>query len=173
MSHRALVAVARADGRFDVLPWRNGAEEAVLARLRAPDARLPPGVAEGRPLGRTGTFEDVLATFLDPVEHEALLVAEPDGRVTPYAVLAYVLATGDGLVEGDPAGAVLALVGDDGSTLHPAYVRGWTHGTAGVLGEAVDGDLLTAAEALAWLGDRARRLAGDQYAFAPVPARRG
>ena len=156
VSHRALVSRARRDGGFDVVPWRDGADDDVLVRLCTPGARLPPTAADDRPLGRADSVEAVLTTYLDPVEHEALLVVDRDGRVTPHAVVAYVLGTRDGLVQHDPAGAVLALVGEGGSGLHPAYVRGWTHGT----------------EALAWLDDRTRRLAGDQYAFGPVPARR-
>lgn len=173
MSHRALVAVARADGRFDVSLAGHGADDDRLEALGSPGARLPGGLGGGRRLGRAGSIGAVLSRFLDPVEHEALLVVERDGRVTPHAVLPYVIATADGLADGDPAGAVLALVADDGSALHPAYVRGWIHGTTGALGEAVDAGLLSVDEALAWLHDRARRLAGDRYTLTAVPARRG
>lgn len=172
MSHRALVAVARPDGGYDVVLARDGATDRLVSRLRQPGAELPAGFVDRPPLGRADSFDDVLAAFLDPIEHEALLVVDRDGRVTPHAVLPYVLGTAGGLIDGDPAGATLALVGGDGSTLHPAYARGWTHGTAGVLGEAIDGGLVTDGEALAWFDDRTRRLAGDQLAYARVAARR-
>ena len=169
MSHRALVAVEGTDGRYDVHYSHGGGADERLARLGRPDAAAPVELVEGPPIARGLTFEAVLADHLDPIVHEALVVVAPDGEATAYVVLPYLLATSDGLVESAPRGAALALVGRDGSRLHPAYVRGWSHGAAEVLGEAVDAGLLSPAEALGWLDDGVRRLAGDRYALAVVP----
>lgn len=169
MSHRALVAVARRAGEFDGYLAPSGATDEVLNRLLAPDADLPPGIREGPPRWRARSFDDLLATHLDPISHEALLVVHRDGTVIPHAVLPFVLATADGLIESERPGAVLALVGRDGSVLRPAYVRGFLHGTTGVLGEAVDAGLLAPEEAFAWLADAVRRLAGDRHDLELLP----
>ena len=169
MSHRALVAVERGDGRYDVHYSRGGGADERLERLGRPDAGRARELLDGPPIERGLPFEAMLADLLDPIVHEALVVVAPDGEATPYVVVPYLLATSDGLVESAPRGAALALVGRDGSRLHPAYVRGWSHGAAEVLGEAVDADLLSPAEALGWLDDGVRRLAGDRYALAVVP----
>ena len=169
MSNRALVAVARSDGRYDVHYSHGGGADERLQRLRRPDAGPSRDLVEGPAIARGLSFEALLADHLDPIEHEALVVVDPEGQVTPYVVLPYLLATADGLVGSAPRGAVLALVGRDGSRLHPAYVRGWFHGAAESLGEAVDADLLSPGEALGWLDDGIRRLAGDRYPLAVVP----
>jgi len=172
MSHRAFVARERHRGRFDGFLARDGATDEVLTRLLAPDARLPPDAVSGSPRVRASSLEDLLAAHLDPIEHEALLVVHRDGTATPYVVLPSVLTTADGLLEGDPTGVALSLVGRDGSTLAPAYVRGWFQGTAGVLGEAVDAGLLAPDEAFTWLRDAVGRLAGDRHDLVTIPPRR-
>ena len=169
MSHRALVAVVREDGRYDVHYSHDGGADDRLERLRSPGAEPPPDLRTRPPLARGLTFEGLLADHLDPIEHEALLVVESDGSVDPFVVLPYVLATSEGLIEWEPRGVALALAGRDGSTLHPAFVRGWFQGTAGVLGEAVDSGLLAPDEAFEWLDGGVRRLAGDRHSLAVVP----
>lgn len=173
MSHRALVAVSRPDGGYDVSVARDGADDDLLTRLLDPGAIFPAGLLEGPRVALADTIEDVLADHLHPLHHEALLVVEPDGTATPHAVVPYVLGTGDGLVCGDPSGAVVSLAGRDGTHLLPAYVRGWHHGTTAVLGEAVDRGLVETEGAIAWLDERTRLLAGDQHAFAALHRRRG
>lgn len=169
MSHRALVAVARADGRYDVHYSHHGGTDDRLARLRYPGVDPPADLVGGDPRARGLTIDDVLDDHLDPIEHEALVVVERDGEVVPFVVLPYVLATADGLVEWEPRGVAVALVAGDGNALHPAFLRGWLQGTAGVLGEAVDAGLLTREEAFGWLDHGVRRLAGDRHALAVVP----
>lgn len=168
MSHRALVAVARGDGRYEVRYARSAGSDEHLERLASPGVRDLRGLLEGPVLASGLSFEDVVER-LDPIEHEALLVVGTDGAVSPYVGLPYVLATADGLVESAPRGVVVSLVGRDRARLHPTYVRGWFHGTAEVLGEAVDADLLSPAEALGWLDDAVHRLAGERHALAVVP----
>lgn len=168
MSHRALVAVARGDGRYEVRYAHEAGADHRIRRLLAPGSRAPRDLLAGPLLARGLPFEDVVDR-LDPVEHEALLVVETDGEVTPHVVLPYVLATADGLVESAPRGAVLALVGRDGGYLDPSYVRGWFHGATEVLGQTVDVGLLSPAEALGWLDDAVHRLAGDRHPLAVVP----
>lgn len=172
MGHRALVAIARRDGDFDVYLAKRGATDAILERLLEPDAGLPDGLVDGPPRGQTPSVSALLATHLDPISHEALLVVGRGGAVTPHAVVPFVLATADGLCEGARPGATVALVGEDGSVLRPAYVRGWVQGTAGVLGEAVDAGILSPAEAFGWLEDALRRLTGDRHDLAVLPPRR-
>lgn len=169
MSRRALVAVARGDGRYDVHYSHDGGADERLEPLVPVGARPPPDLLEGPPVARGVTFEALLADHLDPFEHEAIVVLRDDGEVVPHVVLPYVLATSDGLVESAHRGVALALAGPDGAPLRPAYVRGWFHGTTEVLGEAVDAGLLSATEAFAWLDDAVRRLAGDDRALAVVP----
>lgn len=169
MSHRALVAVARDGGRYDVHYSHDGGGDDRLERLRSPGVAPPSDLVEGSPLARRVSFDDLLADHLDPIEHEALLVVESDGEVVPFVVLPYVLATSEGLVEWEPRGVVVSIAGTDGSSLRPAFLRGWFQGTAEVLGEAVDAGLLSPAEAFDWLDRAVGRLAGDRHALAVVP----
>lgn len=171
MSHRALVAVAR-DGGFDVRLAPDGARDDVLDRLRSQGGVLPPGLLDGPFQGRARSVEELLGDHVDPLEHEAVVVVHDDGTVTPYALVPYLLGTADGLLEGEPPGALLALVGDRGRRLPSAYVRGWHHGTTGVLGEAVDRGLLATDDAVGWLDDRVHRLAGDGHRLVVLPPRR-
>lgn len=170
MSHRALVAAEREDGGYDVSLAVDGAADWLVEPLLCPGARLPPGFVDGTPRGRAPSLEAVAAAHLDPLTDEALVVVHPDGSVSPYAVLPIVLATADGLVEGDPAGAAVALVGRDGSVLRPAYLRGWLHGATEALGDAVDAGCTAPEEALRRLADAVRRLAGDRHDCLVVPA---
>lgn len=169
MSHRALVAVARDGGRYDVHYSHDGGADDRLERLRPPGVAPPPDLVEGSPLARGVSFDDLLAERLDPIEHEALLVVETDGEVVPFVVLPYVLATSAGLIDWEPSGVAVSIAGCDGSPLRPAFVRGWFQGTSEVLGEAVDAGLLSPAEAFGWLDDAVRRLAGDRHALVVVP----
>jgi hypothetical protein len=164
VSHRALVAVARSHDRYDLHYSHDGGADGRLDRLRTRGLDPPADLLEGPLLGEGLSLEAVLADHLDPIEHEALVVVESDGGVRPFVVLPYVLATANG-----PRGVALALVGRDGSPLHPAFVRGWFQGTTGVLGEAVDGKLLTVEEAFGWLDHGVSRLAGDRHTLTPVP----
>lgn len=168
MSHRALVARARDDGRYDVFYAHDGGSDERLAHLRRADATLPAALLDGSPVARGRPFESVLDDLLDPVTHEALVVVE-DGGVDPYLVLPFVLATADGLLEGEPRGVALSLVADDGGALDPTYVRGWFHGTAGAVGEAVDAGGLSPAAAFEWLDAAVRRFAGDRHRVLTVP----
>ena len=167
MSHRALVAVAGSDGRYDVYYSHDSGGDDRLAGFLARD-RPPPDVGDGPPIARGLSLERVAADLLDPIEHEALLVVA-DGAVEPFAVLPYVLATSEGLLEWEPRGVALSLVGRDGEALHPAFVRGWFQGTAGVLGEAVEATVLAPEEAFEWLDDGVRRLGGDRHPLLVVP----
>lgn len=169
MSHRALVAVAREDGRYEVHYSHDGGADDRLARLRHPGVDPPPDLVGDAPRSTGLTFEALMADHLDPIEHEALVVVDRDGEVAPFVVLPYALATADGLAEWEPRGVAVALAARDGSSLHPAFVRGWHQGTAGVLGEAVDAGRLTLAEAFGWLDRAVRRLAGDRHEVAVVP----
>ena len=168
MSHRALIAVAGGDGRYDLYYSHDGGGDDRLAGFLARD-RPPPNIGDGPPIARGLSLEGVTADHLDPIEHEALLVVDPDGEVEPFVVLPYVLATSEGLLEWEPGGVALSLVGRDGGTFHPAFVRGWFQGTAGVLGEAIDAAVLAPEEAFGWLDDGIRRLAGDSHPSLVVP----
>lgn len=169
MSHRALVAVVRSDGRYDVHYSHDGGGNDRLARLRSRGVGPPRDLLEGPSLACGVTFDALLADHLDPIAHEALIVVERDGGVEPFVVLPYVVATSDGLVEWEPRGVALSLCGADGGSLHPAYVRGWFQGNAGLLGEALDAGLLSPSEAFGWLHDAVRRLAGDRHPLVVVP----
>lgn len=169
MSHRALVAVARDDGTFDVYVTPDGAADRTLEGLVDAEAGLPPAFVEGPPTGSAQSVTDLLATHLDPVVHEALVVVGPDGRVTPHAVLPVAVATADGLSRSEPTGMVLSLVGRDGSVLRPGYVRGWYQGTGELLGEAVDAGLLAPEQAVEWLQVAIERLAGGNHDVTLVP----
>lgn len=169
MSHRALVALARGDGRYDAYVAHDAGTNERLARLRLPDADLPPTLLDRPPLARGLTFDALLTDHLEPIEHEALLVVERDGAVVPFVVLPYVLGTAAGLIEWEHRGVVLSLASRDGGTIHPAFVRGWFQGTTEVLGQALDAGRLTRREAFAWLDDALGRLAGERHRLAVVP----
>lgn len=171
MSHRALVAVATGPDRYRLSLDPDGGDDAALRRLIAPGANGPVDSAGRSMLARGLPFEAILADHLDPVEHEALVVRGPDGRVTPHRVLPFVLATADGVLWGDPAGATVALRSGDGVSLDPAYVRGWHHGTTETLAEGVDVGLVRPAAAVEWLEDAVRRLAGDRFECHVLSAR--
>lgn len=169
MGHRALVAVAREGGGYAVYLAPDGAADRHVEPLLRPDAAVPPGLVDGPLRGRARSVDDLLESHLDPLLHEALVVVHRDGSLTPYAVLPFVLATANGLVEGNPPGAILSLTAPDGSVLRPGYVRGWLHGTTDVLGEAVDAGVLEPGEAVRWLRDAVERLGGDRHEVTVLP----
>ena len=169
MSHRALVAVERGDGNWEAFRARDAGADERLERLGWSDGEPPAGLTGGAPVAVAPSLEALLAEHLDPLVHEALVLVEADGGAEPYVVLPSLLATAEGLLEFEPRGVALGLVGPGGQTLSPAYVRGWFHGATDVLGEAVDADLLSPEEAIGWVEGGIRRLAGDQHPLLVVP----
>lgn len=169
MGHRALLAVSRDGGEYAVSLAPQGAADWLVEPLLRPGATVPPSAVDGPELGRATSVEAVVEEHLDPTTHEALVVVDRDGSPTPYAVIPLVLATADGLVEGDPRAVLLGLVGRGGSVLGQGYVRGWLHGTAGVLGEAVDVGVLGPEQALGWFRGAVGRLAGSRHEVKLVP----
>lgn len=167
MSDRALVAVDIGAGRYAISVDPGGGSDTALRRLLRPGT----SVSAGPVLARSHSFDAILTTHLDPHQHAALVVVEADGRTTPHRVVPFVLATVDGLIEGDPAAVTVALRGRDGATVDPAYLRGWLQGTTDVLAEAVDARLLPLAQAFEWLDDAVRRLAGDRFECHRLPSR--
>lgn len=180
MSHRSLVAFHRRDGRYDCYDLPDGWGAAGEGRPSTGDGAgevagsgwfggSSAGGPDVAPTARGVSFRSVLDRLLDPLLHESLVVVGQDGQVCSYLVLPYLIATAEGLHTDAPAGAAVSLVGTDGASISPDYVRGWHHGVTETLGEAIDRSLLSTAEAIEWLEDAVRRLAGGRHEVLDVP----
>jgi hypothetical protein len=175
VGHRALVAVERADGRYDCHYSHGGAYEwGLLDSLAAAtdggapasgdhdekpsvDPRAVPGV-DPAPLATGVSFETVVDTHLDFCTHEACYRVDRDGTESFF-----VCWFGFPAVETYRSGAG-ALIGIDAADARAdgALVRGWFTGAKGVLAAAVDEGRLTPAEARDRLRVRLRAWAGDR-----------
>jgi hypothetical protein len=165
MSQPALVALATGPDRFTLWIDPEGGRDAALRRRMASQSAALTRQPAGPVLARGVPFEAVIRNHLDPLEHDALVVVDVHGRAVPHRVVPFVLATADGLLEGDAAGATVALLGRAGGTLDPAYVRGWVHGTT------IDARLFSVERGFEWLDDAVRRLGGDRFESHVLPSR--
>lgn len=136
MGHRALVAVARPDGTFDVHRSQFGGADLSLARALDPADPAADSRVDGDPLASAVGRERLQEAVLAPAVHELLVVV--DDEVTAFRVLALApFADGGALVPVDPA-----------DPLDDAAVRGWRDGAGDAL-RAVEPDDDAAAAALA------------------------
>jgi len=170
VGHRALVAVARGDDRYDCYYAHEGGHEWRLfaplsAAVERTDADEGPGVdpravdgLDPAPLATGVSFETVVDTHLDFCTYEACYRVERDG-VTP----SFVGWFGFPAAERQRPGAG-ALVGVDPADPRAdgALARGWFAGTKGALATGIDAGELTLAAArerfrtrlVEWAGDR-------------------
>jgi hypothetical protein len=147
---RALVALARADGDYELYHAQRGASQ---SRFRAvlDGGALRSVLAESTRVFAAGSATDVLAA-LDPREYEVLYVR--DGEVTAYLVCWLGIETTTG--SSDPAVRSLAA---DAAALVPvadpavaAGLRRFLRESKAVPGEAVDAGLLSLPVAVRYLG---------------------
>lgn len=153
MGHRALVAYARGDGRYDLhySQW-GGADLTLAGRLSAPAADP---VAD-EPVAAGVDFVAVVADHLDPLVHEALYVLDEQPRA--YRTL---WLGDDATPDGGAAGLLVEVAWAD--PCDDARVRAWGRGARAVAGACRERGLLSAPEAAtlverclrAWAGDRA------------------
>lgn len=172
VGHRALVAIERADGRYDCHYAHEGAHEwGLLAAITAagdgrgpPDPRAIPGV-DSAPLVTDVSFETVTDTHLDFCTYEACYRLDNDGTVAPALVCWFGFpATG----EYCPGAGALIGVDPDDARADGRYVRGWFEGTKGALAAGLDAGWLSADEARTHLRSRIEDWAGDRWvAFGP------
>lgn len=149
MGHRALVAVERSNGRYDLHRSRWGADQLRLLRRLDPDAPLERDLVDPEPLCSGATAATTL-DLLDPVEYEALFAVDRAG-VTAYQVIA--LSPALATVPDDRRASPSALVPvDDAATA--ARLRRFCRATKAVLGDAVDAGLLTEGMAIGYLRAR-------------------
>lgn len=142
MTGRALLAVERDPGRYDLYGGRE-CEERLLAA--------------GRPM-RT-----ILADHVDFLAHETLRRCGREDTAT-FRVLRFSLPTSRGMVGGEEwvgRGVLVAVryrldPEDDG------YVRGWFEGVRETLGESLDSGALTVREAFDRLDGAVRRFGTDR-----------
>jgi hypothetical protein len=150
VSHRALVAVEREGGHYDLIEIRGAvlAHEHVDRFRRTATDDLPP-------IDRTELATDVpadaLAGYVDPVRHETLTVVGREGEPSAYLVLWYDAAIGS---DGE-RGALVTY--DPGDRTDEAYLRGWWHGLTDGVGSLVD-ESIDEREAFACLRDRVEAL---------------
>ena len=159
VGHRALVAIERADGRYDCHYAHWGAHEwRLLAALQgADDPRDCDGV-DPAPIATDVSFGSVVDTHLDFRTHEALYRAERDS-ITPYTVCWFGFPAVDERVS--DAGALVAVDRGD-ARADGALVRGWFTGTKGLLGAMLDDGDVTPDAARDWLVSRLQSWAGDR-----------
>lgn len=83
----------------------------------------------------TGLTFPAVCSFVDPIEHDALLVVDDDFAVRTYLVVALPSTETDGSDEdaGGPGRATAAIVGYD-DPADAAYLRGWLAGARTVSG---------------------------------------
>ncbi|WP_331236213.1 DUF6735 family protein [Natronorarus salvus] len=158
MSHRTVVAVERADGRYDVseVPGTVLAHEHVETFRRAVVGDCPP--VERRALAEA-VSDAALTDHVDPGRHEALSVVARDGAVGSYLVLWFGAALGTGTDDG-------ALVSyDPGERADEAYLRGWWHGLTDGVGALVD-ESIDEREAMACLRERVDALCDTREVLA-------
>lgn len=152
MGHRALVAVERDDGRYDLYHTQWGADDSSLQRV------LDAGSgAVGYLLDALGgvdrldgalTVADVLDR-VDPLTHEALLVLAD--QPTVYLVVAVRVETATTDAGWTVPEAVLVPVADVATA---DRIRRFARTVDGVLGDAVDAGLVSQALARGYLGAR-------------------
>lgn len=149
MGHRALVAYASGDGRYDLYYAHWGAADLSLAgRLGDPGA----DPVEPDPLAVTVSFGVVVREHVDPPIHEALYVVEAGTTRVYRALWLGPLGVNGGLL----------VAVDSDAPCDDARVRGWFSGARALAtvcrehGECPPGMAATLLEARlrAWAGDR-------------------
>lgn len=155
MGHRALVAVERADGRYDLYYSQWGAHgwrlAAILARPGGADPTTGGAPVGPAPLATGCTFDALLGDHLDFQAYEALFLVARSGAVRPHLVCWFGLPGVDRLRPGD--GGLIAVDADAPAT-DGEYLRGWFAGTKETVLDAVDRGAFTPAGARAYLAAR-------------------
>lgn len=153
VGHRALVAVERADGHYDLYHAQWGADDSRLGTILAADDGCSVGylldalggvgpVASG--VGVGGTLDS-----LDPLTYEALLVLADEPTV--YLVVAVRVETAGTATDRTAPEAVLVPIADVATA---AGIRRYVRTVASVLGDAVDAGLVSPALARGYLRAR-------------------
>ncbi|QSG06128.1 DUF6735 family protein [Halapricum desulfuricans] len=139
MSHRALVAYERPDGRFDVHTSRLGGLDCRLARSITPSDPYASGDVDPAPNVVARPFEHVL-TMVDLARHEAVYRVGAEYDVETYLPLWFGFEhyLGERPTTGDNQGVIVAVDGPD----EAAELRRWLRAAKGVLATAIsDGAL--------------------------------
>jgi hypothetical protein len=149
VGHRTLVAVERADGRFDC--YRS--QWSTVAALGADPAAIVESVPAGERPVASGVCVDRVLGLLDPVSDERLLV-RTHGSVTPYRVRPLDVPAAETADPGDTqlaaSGApVVLLPAPDRDAVERLDVALRT--AKGILGDAVDAGLVSQAAAERYL----------------------
>lgn len=156
MGHRALVAYARPDGRYDLHYAHWGAERLRLVEEITPErpfgGREPDGstAVDPEPVATGIPFGETLDEHLDFLLHEAFYVVSPAREVAAYRTLWF--GFGDDGTVGNGA-----LVEVPGGPVEDAYVRGWFQGV-----KTAASDLLDRTEAVDYLADALSAFAGER-----------
>lgn len=162
MGHRALVAYARPDGRYDCYYAHWGGVDLGLAE-RLVDPERDPVAPE--PLATARPFAAVVDGVLDPLVHEALYVVDREGVVGSRSgpdrerpVTAY-RALWLGPIGAD--GGLLVAV-DPGVPCDDARVQSWFRGARSIAAACRERESLGATEAATLLEAHLRDWAGDR-----------
>jgi hypothetical protein len=185
VGHRALVAVERHDGTYDLRysHWGaldgprvagdgpDGAETGgtrswprdLLERMGVVDAdvrgrvRAPERVAvDPEPLAVGITFDELIGEYLDVLVHEAVIVVPWSGTVRPFLPLSLGLDPVPPVEQG-----VLVEVDPVDYAADVARFRGWIDGSRAALATVVDRGLLDRSTAYSLLGDELLGYASD------------
>lgn len=169
MGHRALVAAARANGRYDLYGSQWGAHEWRLATTLAGGVTVE-RVGPFTPVATDCSFEAVVAEHVDFQTHEALFVVTSE-HVRPYLVCWFGLP---GVDATGPRPGALVGVDADRPTADGEYLRGLFTGAKRTLVGLVADGRLDPATARAALVLRVASLAEERPVhFGPVTDRHG
>lgn len=170
MGHRALVAYADADGRYDLHYSHWGAADFALARTIGPETpfggdpdrpecdRAP--AVEPRPLATDVSLPTAVAEHLDFLYHEAFYVVAPEYSVTTYRTLWFGLEGDCDAVESSPTVGHGALVATNPREADCDAER--FRATKAVVGDVLDRGALTESAAVDCLATAVERRLGDR-----------
>ena len=169
MSHRALVAYERRDGRYDVHTARWGGLDCRLARAITATDPYAGGEVDPVPRVLSRPFECVL-TMVDLGRHEALYRVRAGYRVTTFLPLWVELAhyLGERPDDGTEHSGVLVAVETPGEARE---LRRWLRAAKATLAEGVRDGVIATAEARTILDRALRRRVDGRELFEPGASR--
>lgn len=162
MGHRALVAVRRPDGRYDL-----GRSQWAGARWDLAGPLVGPGILGDsdqpawRPVATADSVAAIVADHLDFQTHEALFLVSGT-VVQPFLVCWFGLP---GVDRHSPADGAVVSVDPDAPVVDGEYLRGWFEGTKQAVLAVVDRGALAPSVARALLADRVRSWTGDRTVY--------
>lgn len=176
VGHRALVALERTDGRYDLYHSQWGAADWKLAPATwwhgsagsAADGPSARALAESDPRATDCPFDEIVAEHLDFQQYEVLFGVGRSRTVRPYLVCWFGFPT---TVRRDPTHGALVAIDPASPETDGEYHRGLFEGTKAIVATLVERETVTPAQGQALLRDRVEAWSGGwrDVHFGPGP----